>query len=212
MASSPEFHDALQSSKFPIVILFIGASRVGKSTRLNQILFGGKAQGGLKHYGPFSAGGGSSPVTFGFHFCGPISCTELKSIHGLECEIPPNREADIFLIDCEGTGSLHGATQTFAKGLFALCQISTINVIVHGSTINQPDIAELATFFKMSKVIKSSSQQVETGFAVIERDVGLPYSTSGPPQDGSVAFEDARHRQDANRYFSVPCGNWCSLF
>jgi hypothetical protein len=51
----------------------------------------------------------------------------------------------------------------------------------------------------MSKVIGSFQKQIETGFAALERDVGLPYDASGSPRDGSLAFEEARHHQDANR-------------
>jgi hypothetical protein len=51
----------------------------------------------------------------------------------------------------------------------------------------------------MSKLINSSRQQVETAFAVLERNVGLPGSQDELPPDGSPAFEKERHRHDAIR-------------
>jgi hypothetical protein len=196
IALTPEFRAALEASKFPVIVLFMGYSRAGKSTRLNQIITRGDS---LNLPGPFVARRGSKAVTVGFDVCGPLSFAELNELHGLGLALDPNRTPDLFLIDCEGMDHLEGCSQGFGKSMFALCQLSVINVIVIGTAMNQNDVVPLTTLFRMSKVVQSAEQQIETGFVVLEREVDVVGPNGEDLTDGSPEFEQSRHRQDAER-------------
>jgi hypothetical protein len=196
----PEFRNALQRSRFPFIVLFMGYSRAGKSTRLNQIITRGDS---LTLPGPFVARAGSAGVTVGFQFRGPIRFSELNTLHGLGLTIDPARDADVFLVDCEGMDHLDGCSQGFGKSMFALCQLSAMNVIVYGTTMNEHDIAPLTMLFRMSKVVTDAERQVETGFAVMERDINPVSRRGNDLEDGTDEFEQARHRQDDSRKRTV---------
>jgi hypothetical protein len=192
----PQFRDALQKSKFPFLILFMGYSRAGKSTRLNQIL---TKEEGFELPGPFVAQAGAKAVTLGFDFAGPVSFTDLNDLHGLGLTIDPNRDAEIFFVDCEGMDHLDGSSPGFGKSMFALCQLSVANVIVIHGAMTQNHVLPLTTLFRMSKIIQNTQNQIETGFTVIERNVGVVSPTGDTLEDGTPEFETVRHQQDASR-------------
>jgi hypothetical protein len=182
---TPQFQRALQASKDPHIILFMGCTRAGKSTRLNQII---TREHKLDLTGPFVARGGSKAVTVGFQFCGPISFDELNHIHNLGLTIDETRNPDIFLIDCEGMDHLDGSCPGFGKSMFALSQLSSVNVIVMRGPMNRNDVLPLTTLFRMNKFLQNADRQIETGFAIIEREVGISVSHGDPPLDGSAEF------------------------
>jgi hypothetical protein len=196
IALAPEFRRALQRSQFPLIVLFMGYSRAGKSTRLNQILTKGQ---NLRLPGPSVARGGPDPVTVGFQVCGPIPFDKLNDLHGLGLTINPDRNPDVFLVDSEGIDHLDESSRGFGKAMFALAQISAVNVIVLPGLMSLKDIPPLGNLFRTSKMIQSAECQIETGFAVLEHGID-PGSVMGETLvDGTEAFEESRHSQDARR-------------
>jgi hypothetical protein len=197
---APEFSRALQQSQFPLVVLFMGYSRAGKSTRLNQIVTKGNS---LNLRGPFVARGGSDAVTVGFQACGPIPFDQLNDFHGLGLTIDRNRNPDVFLVDCEGMDHLDGSSPGFGKSMFALAQISAVNVIVFPALMSLKDIPPLTKLFQMSRIVQAADRQLETGFVVIEREIDPVSRTGDPLPDGTNEFEEGRHKQDMKRHKTV---------
>jgi septin family protein len=93
-ALSNEFQHAYSSSNKRFVLMCIGNGRVGKSTRLNQLI-----SRVLKAEEPFESFGGSAPVTMEFQFYGPMKWRELSQIHHLNVSVNPDE--DVLLIDCD---------------------------------------------------------------------------------------------------------------
>jgi hypothetical protein len=144
---SLEFKDLLERSRNAFIILFVGNSRAGKSQRLNQLL-----SKKLKNEFPFKPASGSSPITENFQVCGPLSFNQLAQIH--QIDLPCRSNPDIFLIDCEGLNSLEKKSMLFRKGIFALTQLSSINIMVMKEQVNHERFEKIRSFFVVTKSIK----------------------------------------------------------
>jgi hypothetical protein len=187
-----EFRQALSNSLFPLVIPFLGCSRAGKSTRLNQLL-----SRQLRSQQPFRSQGGSAAVTTGFDFSGPHDLQTLCRYHSVPYRLPSKRRADVFLIDCEGMDHLNGSSTGYGQVILALSQITTITVLIHGRLLSSNDIQHISRLFQMTKFLSSASQQLETGFVTIERAIGVPVDPD--VSDTSPEYEETRRVQNSWR-------------
>jgi hypothetical protein len=146
--------------------MFIGNDRSGKSTRLNQIV-----SGDIKSSIPFRSSGGTKHVTIGFQFLGPIPISELVEVH--KFYLSTESKLDIFLVDCEGLACLGESTPTLKRAMFALCQISSITVLVMKEMINVSNIEDVRSLFSIFNVFKGSIPGFKTGTVIMIRDIGL---------------------------------------
>jgi hypothetical protein len=212
---TPEFRTALSASLFPVVIPFLGYCRQGKSIRLNQVL-----TRTLQSTSPFEVRAGSESVTLGFMFCGSIPLRALCSKHSVDFALAPERDADVFFIDCEGMDHLDGTSQGYGQVLLALTQISTITVFVHGRLLSGNDIQRISSLLSMTRFVGQASEQMETGFASFEARIGVQVddgiSDTSPEYETVRKANDEAHRQKIHRWltsYGVPCSlaNSCSL-
>jgi ubiquitin len=214
-----DFKTALTASQSPLVILFCGRSRAGKSTRLNQLL-----TNNLTSSVPFKSAAGSLAVTVGFEFSSPVPLRTLCCTHSLACTLPPGRNPDLFFVDCEGMDHLDGTSKGYGQILLALSQISTVSVLVNEGLLNIQDIQQICSLLSMTKFLSLTSEKMETGFATFEREIGVQVDSDdiSDVTDTSVEYERARKAQDESRrkqvhrwlnQCGVPCSldNFCSL-
>ena len=184
-----EFRRDMESSKNPIIALLIGIKRAGKSTRGNQLITGEVNPSDDKCF--FKAEDGTDSVTKGSEYYGPVKLNELMPNQGIITHL--NKEADIFIIDCEG---LHDNNEECPGKLrqmtILLLQISTVNIYVSKDVMNNLNIPDIAKFFGISKIIPEGGVKFETGFVIMVRDVGV----KGGNQLSLKEYDAKRHEQD----------------
>jgi hypothetical protein len=73
---SLDFRSGLQASRNPIIVMFVGNGRFGKSERKNQILIGQ-----MRQHSPFKSVGGTKPARMGFQYWGPVRLEDIGDIH-----------------------------------------------------------------------------------------------------------------------------------
>ncbi|OHT02219.1 hypothetical protein TRFO_30726 [Tritrichomonas foetus] len=144
---SEPFISKIKASPNPFIITFIGETRSGKSSRLNYIL-----EGKIKLTKPFKTSGGFEACTEGISGYGPISFCDLDPIFSLFTDsriihlnnyLEDNnneniqeqikekiKDRNIFLIDCEGAGSIDKTTKGLNNALALLVQISSVITLV----------------------------------------------------------------------------------
>jgi hypothetical protein len=187
---SEKFASSLEESENPLVITFIGNSRDGKSTRLNQII-----TKQLKTDKPFDVDPGPDPVAKSFQAVGPISIQDLSEIHriDLHCSSRP----DIFLVDCEGLHSLSETSSGVKKATFALAQISNIVVLVTKAQLSFENFNSVWSLFALSRAFNGEDQGFPRGTVILQRDVGVRKIPSLKDQESA--------RQTADRDWCEKC-------
>ncbi|OHT09472.1 hypothetical protein TRFO_04553 [Tritrichomonas foetus] len=164
---SQDFTQHLKNSKNPILLTFFGILRAGKSTRANQII-----TGELEPSGPFEADDGSESITQGCNYCGPFKINQILPNHDVHPKL--NKDADIFIIDCEGLHDIKGQRSGNVKKMTTLLlQISTLITYVSKDVINTINIPEIRNFLGISKIIPGGGIQYETGFIIMVRTMGI---------------------------------------
>jgi hypothetical protein len=140
---SEQFQEDLDASQCPFIIMLVGNSRAGKSTRVNQLI-----THELRSSGPFQAESGADPVTMKFQYVGPFKFQDLSQIHSVD--LPLNSNPDIFVIDCEGLHSLGKTTTTVKQAAFALSQTVSLTVLVMKEQMNHENIENTRSLFVLS--------------------------------------------------------------
>jgi hypothetical protein len=166
---SDDFRRIFSAANNPFIIMFIGNGRVGKSTRLNQILT--KEIDGEE---PFKSLGGTAAVTTKFQFYGPLKSAQLGQIHGLDLSV--KSDPDVFLIDCEGLHSLGETTPELKKATFALAQMSSLTVLVMKEMLNHQNLDSVRSLFALTRAFSRDIPGFLSATAFIQRDVGVPCS------------------------------------
>jgi hypothetical protein len=168
---SNEFQHVLGSSSKLFIVMNVGNGRVGKSTRLNQLI-----RRDIYAEEPFESYGGSAPVTMEFQFYGPMKLRELCEIHQLTVSVNP--DDDVLLIDCEGLNSLGQTTPGLKNAMFALAQITNLVVLVMKEIVNQENLESVRSLLALTRVFTHEIQNFATGTVILERDVGVACSRS----------------------------------
>ena len=90
----------ISKSVNPKLLLFYGATRLGKSTTLNQIIRGNIDTWKYINRKPFKTQTSQESITEGCDIYGPIKCSEIKRRHNINLDI--KEDFDIFFCDTEG--------------------------------------------------------------------------------------------------------------
>jgi hypothetical protein len=170
------FTTDLRGSAFAFLLMFIGGTREGKSTRANQLL-----NHTIRPQLPFTTDGGSNPITKGFEYVGPFKFKELSRIHKISLTAP--EEADIFVIDCEGFGSLSQMTPALKQAAFALSQMASMIVFVTKNVISHTNLPHISAILKLSHAFTGESLSFAKGTAIMIREVGIRREEGKKPDD-----------------------------
>jgi hypothetical protein len=166
---SEDFTDDLERSQSPVIILFVGNGRSGKSTRLNQLL-----SNDLRPDGPFEADDGIEPVTMKFQYVGPLKFADLAQIHKIQLNVTSDPE--VFLIDCEGLGSLSERTPALEQATFALAQMATLTVLVTKEPVNHHNLDNIRSLLILSHAFTREAPGFSVGTTIMMREIGLKRS------------------------------------
>jgi hypothetical protein len=190
---SQEFLKTLEDSSNPLIVMFVGGGRVGKSERLNQLLTQRLGQGG-----PFESDAGADPIITAFQFCRPIRFADFSRLHNIE--LTGEKDPDFFLVDCEGLHSLSDATPSLKKATFALAQMSSLTVLVVHGMSNYSNIDSAKSLFVLSRAFTPDVPGFVVGTVVMMPDISL--STDDPMP--SLDERDAKRReQDSGQTAAV---------
>jgi hypothetical protein len=165
---SEQFQVDLAASQCPLIVMFVGNGRAGKSTRLNQLLLHK-----LRSETPFEAFNGPYPVTMRFQYVGPLKFRDLSRIHRID--LPVESDPDIFLIDCEGFHSLEDTTAVLKQAAFTLSQMVSMTVLVMKEQVNRENIENVRSLFLLSHAFSSQLPGFSIGTTIMMRDVGIRY-------------------------------------
>ena len=155
----------ISQSLNPRLLLFYGATRMGKSTTLNQIIRGNIDTWTYLNKEPFKTQTNQSSLTEGCDIFGPIRCSEIKRRHNINIEI--NEDFDIFFCDTEGLYSLKGQTRCFIPGILTLLQVSSLSVIMTNQAVNENTASQLAAEIQFSKILQKLNRDLQSPLVAI---------------------------------------------
>ena len=160
-----EVINIISKSLNPRLLLFYGATRVGKSTTLNQIIRGNIDTCKYINKKPFKSQTSQSSLTEGCDIYGPIRCSEIKRRHNLNIEI--KEDFDIFFCDTEGLYSLNEPTKSFIPGILTLLQVSSLSVIMTNQAVNLNTVSQFAADIQFSKILQKVNKDLQAPLVAI---------------------------------------------
>ena len=160
-----EVINIISQSLNPRLLLFYGATRMGKSTTLNQIIRGNVDTWTYLNKEPFKTQTNQSSLTEGCDIFGPIRCSEIKRRHNIDIEI--EEDFDIFFCDTEGLYSLKGQTRSFIPGILTLLQVSTLSVIMTNQAVNENTASQIAAEIQFSKILQKLNSDLQSPLVAI---------------------------------------------
>jgi hypothetical protein len=146
--------------------MFVGKSRAGKSTRLNQLI-GRK----LRSLRPFNGDSEANPVAMKFQYVGPLKFQDLSRVHGIDLQVDSN--PDIFLIDCAGLNSSGNTPQVVKQATFALSHMVSMTVLVMKKKVNQETIQNARALFVLNHTLSRQLPGFSIGTTIMMRDAGI---------------------------------------
>ena len=155
----------ISKSVNPKLLLFYGATRLGKRTTLNQIIRGNIDTWKYINRKPFKTQTSQESVTEGCDIYGPIKCSEIKRRHNINLDI--KEDFDIFFCDTEGLYSLKGQSRSFIPGILTLLQVSTLSVIMTNQSVNENTVSQLAAEIQFSKILQQINKDLQASLVAI---------------------------------------------
>ena len=160
----------------PHIICFYGDARLGKSTKLNQIINGTISDNYYSLHEPFKTKLEiHTTQTKGCDFYGPVKVKDLidrneidiKELEGFDKN---NLNDELFFVDTEGLKSIDIVTKTCITGILTILQIASIKILYIPILLNEK-FDEAAKNSKLSNILKLFDNESET--IVLIRDVIL---------------------------------------
>ena len=176
---SNDFINIFKKCKNPYIICMYGDARMGKSTKLNQIINGINDPNYYTLTQPFKTKLQlHTTETKGCNFYGPLKLQEITQKNDIDInEFNQNlKNSEFFLVDTEGLKAIDNTTKTFIAGILTLLQISSIKIL-YIPLLDNEKLDEIAKNSKLSNIIKSNNNnnniilQGET--IVLIRDIPL---------------------------------------
>ena len=161
---SDDLFRIFKSSKNPHIICIYGDARLGKSTKMNQIIHGIKSADYFKLQQPFKTRVElHTTQTKGCNFYGPIKVKEIINKNDLDInEFNQNIiNDDLFFVDTEGLKSIDPITKAFVAGILTILQIATIKIL-YIPILSNEKIDEISKNTKLSNILKLYNNLSET--------------------------------------------------
>ena len=168
------FITKLSQCNNPHIICVYGDARLGKSTKLNQIINGASSENYYSLHGPFKTKLEiHTTQTKGCDFYGPIKVRDLidrneMDINELEGFNRNIINDELFFVDTEGLKSIDNVTRTCVAGILTLLQIASIKIL-YMPTLENEKFEEVAKNSKLSNILRLFDNVSET--IVLIRDV-----------------------------------------
>ena len=173
---SNKFISILSKCNNPHFICLYGDARIGKSTKLNQIINGTSSNNYYSLQGPFKIKSRTNIIqTKGCDFYGPINVKDL--IDKNEIDIDELDEFDknilndeLFLVDTEGLNFIDASDRTNIAGILSILQIACINIL-YMTNLENEKLEETAKITKLTNILNIFNNTHET--IVLLRDIPL---------------------------------------
>ena len=168
------FITKLSQCNNPHIICVYGDARLGKSTKLNQIINGASSENYYSLHGPFKTKLEiHTTQTKGCDFYGPIKVKDLidrneidiNELEGFNRNIIND---ELFFVDTEGLKSIDNVTRTCVAGILTILQIASIKIL-YMPTLENEKFEEVAKNSKLSNILRLFDNVSET--IVLIRDV-----------------------------------------
>ena len=170
---SDDLFKIFKASQNPHIICIYGDARLGKSTKMNQIVNGTKSADYFKLKTPFKTRVElHTTETKGCNFYGPIKVKDIIDNNDLDInEFDKNIiNDDLFFVDTEGLKSIDPITKAFVSGILTILQIATIKIL-YIPILNNEKLEEISKNTKLSNILKLYENLSET--IVLIRDIQL---------------------------------------
>ena len=173
---SDKFISKLSQCNNPHIICVYGDARLGKSTKLNQIINGTISNNYYSLREPFKTKLEiHTTQTKGCDFYGPVKVRDLIErneidiidLEGFDRNILNH---ELFFVDTEGLKSIDIVTKTCIAGILTILQISSINIL-YMPTLENEKFEEVAKNSKLSNILRIFDNVSET--IVLIRDVPI---------------------------------------
>ena len=170
------FITKLSQCNNPHIICVYGDARLGKSTKLNQIINGTISNNYYSLNGPFKTRLEiHTTQTKGCDFYGPVKIKELIDrneidINELEGFDRKMMNDELFFVDTEGLKSIEAVTRTCIAGILTILQIASIKIL-YMPTLENEKFEEVAKNSKLSNILRLFDNVSET--IVLIRDVPI---------------------------------------
>ena len=161
---SEEFTTILGQSNNPHIICVYGDARLGKSTKLNQIINGIKSNNYFNLTGPFKTRLEiHTAQTKGVDFYGPIKVKDLVDRNDLDINKFDNNiwNDDLFFVDTEGLKSIDRIAKIFVAGILTILHISSINIL-YTPVLDKERLEEVSKDAKLSNFLKLFNNKTKT--------------------------------------------------
>ena len=170
---SEEFITIIGQSNNPHIICVYGDARLGKSTKLNQIINGVKSNNFFGLKGPFKSRLEiNTAQTKGIDFYGPIKVKDLVDKNDLDInEFNKNIwNDDLFFVDTEGLKSINRISKAFIAGILTILNISSINIL-YTPIFDKAKLEEVSKDIKLSNFLKLFNKKIKS--IILIRDAPL---------------------------------------
>ena len=129
---SEEFVEILKKCHHPHIICIYGDARIGKSTKMNQIINGTLNNNYFNLKKPFKTLTEiHTTMTKGCNFYGPIKIEDIAQCNNIDKnEIKKEILKDeLFFVDTEGLKTIDHTTKSCVSGILTILQISSIKIL-----------------------------------------------------------------------------------
>ena len=159
----------IEKSDNPRFLLFYGATRMGKSTTLNQIIRGNIDTWKYINKEPFKVQTSNSSLTKGCDIFGPIRYNELVRRHNSGRDIQnkirkEEKDFDVFFCDTEGLYSIQFTSKLLIPGVLTLLQVCTLSVIMISNVPNAKDLEQISSEFRLGKFLQLLNPDLKSFF------------------------------------------------
>ena len=175
---SDKFISILSQCNNPHIICFYGDARLGKSTKMNQIINGTNLTDYYSFESPFKTNSSINETqTKGCDFYGPIKVKDLIDrneidINELELELLDKNilNDELFFVDTEGLKSIYAADRINITGILSILQITSVNIL-YTPFLEKEKFEEVIAKCKISNIFKLFDNRNET--IILMRDIVL---------------------------------------
>ena len=196
-----DFINILGKCNNPHIICVYGDARLGKSTKLNQIINGVKSHNFFGLTGPFKTRLEiHTAQTKGVDFYGPIKVKDLVDKNDLDINEFDNeiKNDELFFVDTEGLKTIDQVTKTCVAGILTILQIAAIKIL-YMPILDNEKLDEAAKNSNLTNILNIFDNQSET--IVLIRDVPLNDCDNLQQIEGEIEEQKSQFQSKIDNYF-----------
>ena len=199
---SDDFINVLKECNNPHIVCIYGDARMGKSTKMNQLIQGIKANNYFNLDGPFKTLLQiHTTQTKGCNFYGPIKIKDIIERNDLdinELEGNVSGEEDLFFVDTEGLKTIDNMTKTCVAGILTILQIAAVKIL-YIPLLDNEKLEEAAKNTKLSAILKIFENRSE--IIVLIRDVPLEEDKNLRKMRSEIEEQKGNFEEKINNFF-----------